>query len=105
MPGLPQIPEGCPWSYVDERRSGILGEELKREISHNHPLFRICSRLQVLAACEANDDVLAIRTDVENELFCIHLTWAGDQNRLSENSPAFQTINRGDLAQFFAGYC
>jgi hypothetical protein len=103
-PAQLQIPDGCHWVMIDAVRSARIADELRREIGLEHPLFQMRPRMQVIAACEVNDDVLAITADDENQLLCIHLTWSGKGDWQAGQYPAFEPVKRTELYQFFFGY-
>jgi hypothetical protein len=96
-----QIPEECPWRRLDSQVSARIADELKKEIAVGHPLFERLSQLKVVAACDANDDVLVTSSNDANMLFCVHLTWSGKPENPAGSSPSFVPIAVGALEEFF----
>lgn len=62
-----------PWQLIDINKQEIFNAELLKELHSSHILFK--SKLNAIAKCNANDDVLYAFLDGTMRVAEVHLTW------------------------------
>jgi hypothetical protein len=86
-----------PWEAIDGQAGLSLNQELKREITEDHPLAN--KALNAVARSYACDDVLYHDKDSSNQYYLIHLTWA------KESSSKYPTHLIFNNQEDFIKYC
>jgi hypothetical protein len=89
------------WLWLQPGRTG-LQTEYEIELSEIHPLRGI--KVDVIARCKSNDDILVRHRDAEDRVSVVHLTWSQKQERPNFPFVEFTGTHAGFIEWEFKTY-